>query len=60
MAQKKTSVEVYLQPSARSNGIVGLRDSILYVRVTAPPSKGQANQALLAANRLEATVAHSP
>ena len=37
-----------MQPGAKSNGIVGLRDSILYVRVAAPPRKGQANQALLA------------
>lgn len=48
MAQKKTTVEVYLQPGARSSEIVGFRDSVLCVRVTAPPRKGQANQALLA------------
>ena len=48
MAQKKTTVEVYLQPGARSSEIVGFRDSVLCVRVTALPRKGQANQELLA------------
>ena len=48
MAQKKTTVEVHLQPGAKSNEIAGFRDGVLYARVTAPPSKGQANQALLA------------
>ena len=48
IAEKKTTIEVHLQPGAKSNEIVGLRDSILYVRVTALPRKGQANRALLA------------
>jgi len=48
IAEKKTTIEVHLQPGAKSNEIVGLRGSILYIRVTAPPRKGQANRALLA------------
>ncbi len=48
IAEKKTTIEVHLQPGAKSNEIAGLRDSILYVRVTALPRKGQANRALLA------------
>ena len=48
MAQKKTTVEVHLQPGAKSNEIAGFRDGVLHARVTAPPRKGQANQALLA------------
>jgi uncharacterized protein (TIGR00251 family) len=47
-AQNKTVQEIHLQPGAKSDGIVGLREGILHVRVTAPPRKGQANQALLA------------
>lgn len=47
IAEKKTTVEVHLQPSAKSNEIAGLRDSILYVRVTALARKGQANRVLL-------------
>jgi len=45
--EKKTSIEVHLQPGAKSNQIVGFRDSALNVKVTAPPHKGQANRALL-------------
>ncbi len=48
IAENKTTIEVHLQPGAKSNEIIGLRDSILYIRVTALPRKGQANRALLA------------
>ena len=47
VVEKKTSIEVHLQPGAKSNQIVGFRDSALNVKVTAPPHKGQANRALL-------------
>jgi len=47
MAEKKATLEVHLQPSAKSNELVGLRDGVLWVRVTPPPLKGQANRALL-------------
>jgi hypothetical protein len=46
--EKKTILEVHLQPGAKSNGIAGLRHGVLQVRVTAPPHKGQANRELLA------------
>ena len=45
---KKTTLEVHLQPSAKRDEIVSLRGSVLWVRVTALPRKGQANRALLA------------
>lgn len=48
IVEKKTAVEVHLQPGAKSNEIVSLRDSVLFVRVAALPRKGQANRALLA------------
>jgi uncharacterized protein (TIGR00251 family) len=48
MAEKKTTVEIHLQPGAKSNEIVSFRDGVLWVRVTAPPLKGQANRALVA------------
>lgn len=35
-----------LQPRARANAIVGERDGVLVVRVTAPPLEGRANDAL--------------
>jgi uncharacterized protein (TIGR00251 family) len=46
--EKKTTLEVHVQPGAKSNEMVGLRDGVLWVRVMAPPHKGQANQELLA------------
>ncbi len=46
--EKKTTIEVHLQPGATNNEIMSLRDGILGVRVTAPAHKGQANRALLA------------
>jgi uncharacterized protein (TIGR00251 family) len=39
-------VAVRLQPRARSNQIVGEREGVLIVRVTAPPVEGRANEAL--------------
>lgn len=47
MADKRASVEIHLQPGAKRNEVVSLRDGVLWVRVTAPPLKGQANSALL-------------
>jgi uncharacterized protein (TIGR00251 family) len=47
-------VSVRVQPRARANEIVGLRDDVLIVRVTAPPEGGKANAAVcrLVANEL--------
>ncbi len=39
-------IGVRLQPRARANEIVGERDGVLVVRVTAPPVEGRANEAL--------------
>jgi uncharacterized protein len=39
-------IAVRLQPRARANEIVGERDGVLVVRVTAPPAEGRANEAL--------------
>jgi uncharacterized protein (TIGR00251 family) len=44
---KKATVEVHLQPGAKRSEIVGLREGILYARVTSLPQKGQANRALV-------------
>ena len=44
---KKATIEIHLQPGAKRNEIVGLREDILYVKVAALPQKGQANRALL-------------
>jgi uncharacterized protein (TIGR00251 family) len=39
-------IAVRLQPRARANEIVGERDGLLLVRVTAPAVEGRANEAL--------------
>ena len=39
-------IAVRLQPRARANEIVGERDGVLVVRVSAPPLDGRANDAL--------------
>jgi uncharacterized protein (TIGR00251 family) len=48
-------ISVRLQPRARANEIVGERDGVLVVRVSAPPLDGRANDALC---RLIAKRAH--
>lgn len=48
-------IDVRLQPRARANEIVGERDGVVVVRVTAPPVDGRANDALC---RLIAKRAH--
>jgi hypothetical protein len=48
MAEKKATLEIHLQPGAKRNEVVGLRDGVLWVRVTAPALKGQANSAMVA------------
>jgi uncharacterized protein (TIGR00251 family) len=39
-------IAVRLQPRASANEIVGERDGVVVVRVTAPPVQGRANEAL--------------
>ena len=43
----QATLAVHLQPGAKKDELVGLREGVLWVRVTAPPLKGQANRALL-------------
>jgi uncharacterized protein len=49
-----TRIAVRVQPRARKDEIVGERDGVLVVRVTAPPVEGKANEAVrkLLAKRL--------
>jgi uncharacterized protein (TIGR00251 family) len=48
------TIAVRVQASARENSVVGLRDGVLIVRVTAPAVEGRANESLsrLLAKRL--------
>jgi len=54
MATGRIKIEVSLTPRANRDEIVGMRDGVLRVRVTAPPVDGRANEALrrLVAKRL--------
>jgi len=47
MSQKKTTLEVHVQPGAGSNVVSGDGDGVLHVKMSAPPRKGQANRALI-------------
>ena len=44
---KRTTIDVHLQPGAKRNEILGFRGDVLYAKVTAVAEKGRANQALL-------------
>lgn len=41
------TIKVKVQPRASSTQIVGYREDVLYLRVTAPPAEGQANAAVV-------------
>lgn len=47
MAEKETGLAVHLQPGAKRNEIVGIKEGVIYVKVRALPEKGQANRALV-------------
>jgi uncharacterized protein (TIGR00251 family) len=42
----RATVTVRVQPRARSDELVGLREGVLIVRVMAPPLEGRANEAV--------------
>jgi uncharacterized protein (TIGR00251 family) len=50
----RATIAVRVQASARENAILGIRDGVLAVRVTAPAIEGRANESLrrLIAKRL--------
>ena len=54
VAKERIKIEVRLTPRASRDEVVGMRDGVLRVRVTAPPVDGKANEALrrLIAKRL--------
>jgi uncharacterized protein len=45
-ALPRATIAVRVQPRARSDALVGLRNDVLVVRVTAPPLDGRANDAV--------------
>jgi uncharacterized protein len=42
----RATISVRVQPRARSDALVGLREGVLIVRVMAPPLEGRANDAV--------------
>jgi uncharacterized protein (TIGR00251 family) len=43
----QTRLKVHVQPGAKQNQIAGLKEGLLYIRITAPPVAGKANEALI-------------
>lgn len=47
-ADMSRRINVKVTPRAKENKIVGFKDNVLAVRITAPPVEGKANKALVA------------
>ena len=47
MAGDQVTLPVRVQPNARRNAIIGLKEGVLYVKLAAPPVEGKANEALV-------------
>ena len=45
---EEARISVHAQPNAGKDEVVGWRDGVLWLRVAAPPLKGEANAALVA------------
>lgn len=45
--KEKVKIAVRVQPNSSRNEVVGFRDGVLHIRVTAPPVKGKANHELI-------------
>ena len=43
-----TSVSIVVQPNAKRNEVLGFEESVLHVKIAAPPVKGKANRELIA------------
>ena len=48
MSDSIVRIAVKVQPGARRNGITGYSDSVLRVKIAAPPMEGKANKELIA------------
>ena len=44
---QQASLSIHVHPSARRNEVQGIEDSVLHVRIAAPPLKGKANKELV-------------
>ena len=43
----ESRIRVKVQPNARGNEVLGFQEGVLRLRVSAPPSQGRANKALI-------------
>lgn len=46
LGMSRATLRVRVQPRSRSDTLVGLRDGVIIVRVTAPPLDGRANESV--------------
>lgn len=47
MSERQESITIQVQPNARRNEVLGIKDGILHVKIAAPPVKGKANRELI-------------
>jgi uncharacterized protein (TIGR00251 family) len=47
LKEEKTTIVVQVQPKSSRNRVTGFEDGVLYVKIAAPPVKGEANRELL-------------
>jgi uncharacterized protein (TIGR00251 family) len=47
LGEQQANITVQVQPNARRNEALGFKDGILYVKIAAPPVKGEANRELV-------------
>ena len=47
MSERQVSITIQVQPNARRNEVLGIKDGILQVKIAAPPVKGKANRELI-------------
>ena len=43
----RASITVQVHPNAARNGVIGVREGVLHVRIAAPPVDGKANRELV-------------
>lgn len=47
MGERQANITVQVQPNARRNEALGFRSGVLYIKIAAPPVKGEANRELI-------------
>jgi uncharacterized protein (TIGR00251 family) len=47
MDKNETRLTVRVQPNSRKNEVIGFREDILYLKISAPPVEGKANREMV-------------